>query len=108
MHDFLITIMLGLAVFSVGNLLEDFVPGLSRFHAIVTLALGVAAAQWLDYSLFTGLGAELRNADMGVWVTGLAIGGTTSVWRGILHWMGTSEGEEPEARVAHRPRRIAA
>jgi hypothetical protein len=30
--------------------------------------------------------------------------GTTSMWRAAFHWLGTSEGDEPEIRHQHRPR----
>ena len=30
--------------------------------------------------------------------------GTTSIWRAAFHWLGTSEGEEPEVRHQQRPR----
>ena len=101
MHDFLTVAFVGLGVFAVANFLEDLVPMLRRYHGFIMLALGVGAAYWMDYSMFTGLHAHVRNADVATILTGLAFAGTTSVWRGILHWMGTSEGDEPESRQSH-------
>jgi hypothetical protein len=43
----------------------------------------------------------VRNDTVATLMTGFAFAGTTSVWRGILHWMGTSEGDEPEVRQSH-------
>ena len=101
MHDFLTVAFVGLGVFAVANFLEDLVPVLRRYHGFVMLALGVGAAYWMDYSMFRGWDITLRNDDMGVIVTGLALAGTTSVWRGLHHWLGASEGEEPEERKSH-------
>ena len=101
MHDFLTVALVGLGVFAAANFLEDLLPALRRYHGFVMLALGIGAATWMDYSFFRGFDIALRNDDMGVWITGLALAGSTSVWRGILHWMGTSEGDEPEVRKSH-------
>ena len=104
MYDFAIIILMGLAIFKVVDLLEDFVPQLTSFHLLTTLVLGVAGAVALDYSVFARYGVDLRTADMGVWMTGLIMAGTTSIWRAAFHWLGTSEGEEPEVRHQSRPR----
>jgi hypothetical protein len=104
MYDFAIIVLMGLAIFKVVDLLEGFVPQLASFHLLTTLALGVVGAVALDYSVFARYGVELRTADMGVWMTGLIMAGTTSIWRAAFHWLGTSEGEEPEVRHQSRPR----
>ena len=98
MHDFALVMLLGLALFKVVDLIEDFVPQITRFHLLTTLVLAVAAVVAIDYSVFAQYGVELRNADAGVWLTGLMIAGTTTAWRALFHWFGVSEGEEPEAR----------
>ena len=103
MYDFAIIILMGLAIFKVVDLLEDFVPQLAKFHLLTTLALGVVGSIALDYSVFTQYGVELRNADLGIWMTGLMMAGTTSIWRAAFHWFGTAEGEEPEVRHQSRP-----
>jgi protein-S-isoprenylcysteine O-methyltransferase Ste14 len=101
MHDFLTVAFVGLAIFAVANFLEDLVPMLRRYHGFVMIALGVGAAYWMDYSMFRGWEITLRNDDTGLILTGLALAGTTSVWRGLHHWLGASEGEEPEERKSH-------
>ena len=108
MHDFAITVLLGLALFKIVDLLEDLVPGLTKFHALATLVLAVAGTMALDYSIFESYGIGIRDADMGVWVTGLIVAGTTSAWRAMFHWLGSSEGDEPEVRHTSRPRSMAA
>lgn len=103
MYDFAIVILMGLALFKVVDLVEEFVPQLTKFHLLLTLVLAVAGALVLDYSVFANWGIDIRNSDIGTVMTGLMIAGTTSIWRAAFHWLGTSEGEEPEVRH-HRPR----
>jgi hypothetical protein len=66
MYDFAIVALLGLALFKLVDLLEDLVPGLTKFHTFVTVALGVAAAVAIDYSLFRGFHVALRDSWMGM------------------------------------------
>lgn len=110
MHDFTVVVLLGLALWKVVDLVEDFLPFMTRFHNLVTVVLGVAAAVALNYSLFGGLHVPLRDAWMGPWGTGLIIAGTTSAWRALFHWLGSNEGEAPENRhpVHHVHRTLAA
>jgi hypothetical protein len=108
MHDFAIVALLGLALFKVVDLLEDIVPSLTKFHTLVTLALGVAATVALNYSLFDGYHVALRNGRMGMWATGFIVAGTTSCWRAMFHWLGSNEGDAPEVRHQQGPRRMAA
>ncbi len=104
MYDFAIVILLGLALFKVVDLLEDFVPQLAKFHLLITLVLAVAGTLLIDYSVFARYGIDLRTAELGTWMTGLMVAGTTSIWRAAFSWMGSSEGEEPEVRHQSRPR----
>ena len=108
MHDFLITILLGLALFKIVDLVEDLVPGLTRFHTLVTLVLAVAGVYAVDYSLFQGYDIALRESYMELWATGFIVAGTTSAWRAMFHWLGSAEGEEPEVRHQVGPRSMAA
>jgi hypothetical protein len=108
MHEFAIVALLGLALFKVVDLLEDFVPGLTRFHTLITLALGVGTTVLLDLSIFTGYHIALRDGRMGMWATGFIVAGTTSAWRAMFHWLGSSEGDAPEARHQSGPRKLAA
>jgi hypothetical protein len=98
MYDFAITILLGLALFKLVDVLEDVVPDLTKMHSLVTVAFAVAGAFVLDYSLFRATGVALREEWMGTLVTGLMIAGSTSIWRAVFRWLGSSEGEEPAVR----------
>ena len=104
MYDFALVILMGLALFKVVDLVEGFVPMLTRYHLLLTLVLAVGATVALDYSLLAAWGTGIRDADLGTWITGLIVAGTTSVWRAAFHWLGSSEGEEPEVRHQQRPR----
>jgi len=108
MHDFAIVALLGLALFKIVDMIEDVVPGLSKFHTFVTLLLGVAAVIVLNYSLFTGYHVVLRSSWMGPWATGFIVAGSTSAWRAMFHWLGSNEGDAPEVRHQHGPRSMAA
>ena len=103
MYTLAVTLLLGLALFKMVDVLEDLVPELSRVHGLVTAGLGVVGAFAIDYSLFAGFDVSLREAWMGTLVTGLALAGTTSVWRALFRWLGSSDGEEPAQR--HQPTR---
>ncbi len=104
MYTFAVTLLLGLALFKIVDVVEDLVPGLAKLHNAVTVGLAIAAVLAIDYSLFEGFGVTLREDWMGPLVTAAIVAGTTSVWRAVFHWLGTSEGEEPEVRHQSRPR----
>jgi len=107
MHDFAITVLLGLALFKIVDVVEDLVPGLTKFHTLMTMVLAVAGVVGIHYSLFDSWGIGLRESWMGLWATGFVVAGTTSVWRAMFHYLGTSEGEEPEVRHTGRLRSAA-
>jgi hypothetical protein len=109
MHDFVIVVLMSLALWKFVDLVEDMLPGLARFHTFMTVVFGVAAVVAMNYSMFAGYHVTLRQSWMGPWATGLAIAGTTSAWRALFHWFGSNEGDAPEVRHAHHgPRSMAA
>ncbi|MDQ3569763.1 MAG: hypothetical protein M3396_03915 [Actinomycetota bacterium] len=103
MYTLAVTVLLGLALLTVVDMLVDLVPGLSLGRSVVTIALAVVGAFALDYSLFEGFGVTLRESWMGTLLTGLVLAGITSAWRALFAWFGVPEGEEPEARRPRRP-----
>ena len=109
MYHFAVLLFLGLALFKLVDVIEDFVPGLTRWHGFVTMALAVIGAYALDYNVFTGWQTTFREAWMGKAATGLAVGGMTSCWRAAFHYLGSSEGDAPEVKhPMHGPRSMAA
>ena len=109
MYHFAVIVLLGLALFKLVDLIEEFAPAVTRFHSLLTIGLAVLGAYYVDYSLFDGFGIALRDAWMGPVATGLVLAGTTSAWRAMFHWLGSDEGDAPEVRHAtHGPRSMAA
>ncbi|MDQ6927304.1 MAG: hypothetical protein M3159_01420 [Actinomycetota bacterium] len=106
MYEFAVIALLGLAVLKVAELVEEFVPGLARFHTFQTFLLAVTAIVVADYSIFTGYHIPLREAWMGTWATGLIVGAIASAWSAVLGFLtpsatgriGTGRPERP--RVA--------
>ena len=102
MYTFAVILLLGLALFKIVDAFEDLAPGTAKLHGLLTLGLAVLGAFAIDYSMFTAWGVTFRQDWMGTFLTGTAVAGTTSVWRAAFHWLGSSEGEEPEVRHLHR------
>lgn len=84
METLAVTLLLGLALVKIADLVEEIVPDSTRLHGIVTLGLGIAGAFVLDYSLFEGFAVELREAWMGTLITGIALAGTAQLWRAVF------------------------
>jgi hypothetical protein len=104
MYHFAIIALLGLATLKVVDLLEGFVPQLTRIHALLTFGLAVAATVAIDYSVFDGFGVTVRESWMGTWATGLMVGSMTTVWRAVFGWLGASESSPGESARSGRPR----
>ena len=109
MYHLAVIVFLALALFKLVDVLEDLLPGITRLHTWVTLGLGIVAVYALDYSMFAGWRIEFRQHWMGTLATGFVLFGMTSVWRAVFHWLGSTEGDAPEARhPLHGPRSMAA
>ena len=109
MYHLAVIVFLGLALFKLVDVIEDLVPGITRLHGWITLALAIGATYALDYSLFDGWKVDFRDHWMGTLATGLVLFGMTSVWRATFHYLGSSEGDAPEVRhPMHGPRSMAA
>ncbi|HUQ62643.1 MAG TPA: hypothetical protein VM121_02680 [Acidimicrobiales bacterium] len=104
MYEFAVIALLGLAVLKVAELLEEFVPGLARFHTFLTFLLAVTAVVVADYSMFAGYDIALREAWMGTWATGLIVGSMASAWSAVLGFLSPSETGKPETGRHQRPR----
>ena len=104
MYTFAVVALLGLAVLKIADLLEDYVPALARFNALLTYALAIGGAIALDYSMFKGWNISVPEAWMGHWFTGFVIGSFATVWRVVFGYLGSSEGKSAEERHPQRPR----
>ena len=103
MYTFAVTVLLGLALLTVVDVLTDLVPKLSKLRGAVAIVLAVAGAFVLDYSLFEGFGVDLPDAWMGHLLTGVAVAGTANLWRAVLGWLGSPHSDEPGSRRSTRP-----
>lgn len=102
MYTFAIVALLGLATLKVCDLLEDLIPGLSRFDALLRLAIGVAAILAIDWSMFEGFGISVREDWMGLWGTGLVVGSMATAWRTVLDVVAGYTGSDEGAGHDHR------
>lgn len=106
MHPFLVTFLLGLALFKIVDLLEDLVPALTRWHTVVTMAIAVIGLVAIDYSALAD-SITFEAGWMGAAITGVIVSGMASAWRAIFGWLGSNEGEAPEVRHAQGLRSAA-
>lgn len=86
MYDFAVVALLALAVVKTVDFLSDQF-GLSKFRSVLTFVGGIGAAWLLDYSLFAGWGIPVRDADVGMVLTGFMICGMTVPWRAAFGWL---------------------
>jgi hypothetical protein len=87
MYDFAIIALLALAVLKVADFAADNLEPLARFRTLLTMVLGVGVVVWLDYSVFTGFGVEVRDPDAAIWVTGFMVAGMTVPWRAVFGFL---------------------
>ena len=104
MYTFAVVALLGLAVLKIADLLEEYVPGLARFNALLTYALAIGGVVALDYSMFHAWGIKVPEAWMGTWFTGFVVGSFATVWRVAFGYLGSTEGKSAEERHPQRPR----
>jgi hypothetical protein len=73
-YEFAIVVLLGVGSFKVIDMLSEYVD-LSKIHTLLTIALGVAVAWVLDFSLFAAWGIDVRSEALGYVGTGIMIAG---------------------------------
>jgi hypothetical protein len=89
MYDFAVVALLALATMKVVDFVgEHLGEVVERFSSLLTFVVGVGAVVWLDFSVFAGWNIEIRNDDLGVWLTGFIVAGGTVAWKAILGWLG--------------------
>lgn len=103
MYAFGFTVLLGLALLELVDVLRDVLPQLDRWRSLLTVLLAVAGVYGLDFSLPDRFGIALRNDWMGTLVTGLVVAGAVMMWRAVFGWFGAGDAEHAEIRP-HRPR----
>ena len=107
MYDFAVIALLALAVVKV----VDFVCEITNSKALrtpLTFVAGLGLALLLDYSMFTGWGVDIRDADTGMWITGFVIAGMTVPWRALFGYLTHDRANGDETLGDHTPLRRAA
>jgi hypothetical protein len=108
MYDFAIVALLALATVKLVDFLGDNLPIVDRMRSLMTF-IGAFAAVWLlDYSLFEGFGVDVRNHDIGVWLTGFMVAGLTVPWRAVFGFLTHDRATVDETLGHHVPMRKVA
>lgn len=102
MHDFAVVALLALAVVKLVDFLCELID-IKGMRSVLTFVGGVGLALLLDYSMFTGWGIDIRDADVGTWVTGFAIAGMTVPWRAVFGWLTHERATRDETLGEHTP-----
>jgi hypothetical protein len=103
MYDFAIVALLALATVKLIDFLSDAVPAMQRVRSLATFVIAVGATLLIDYSVFRGWGAGIRNDTVGVWVTGFIVAGMTVPWRALFGYLTHDRAEADETLGAHTP-----
>jgi hypothetical protein len=84
MYTFAVIALLALATVKLVDLLADDVAVAGRYRSLLTFVVAIGAVLLLDWSMFEGFGAEIRDRDLGLWITGFVVAGLTVPWRALL------------------------
>jgi hypothetical protein len=87
MYDFAIVALLALATVKLVDFLTDAVPQLRNLRSLATFVIAVGGTVLLDYSVFSGFGIEIRDATVGMWITGFIVAGMTVPWRALFAYL---------------------
>jgi hypothetical protein len=101
MYTFAIVALLALATVKLVDFLADNVPAADRFRSVLTFVLAIGGVVALDYSMFEGFGAAVRDRDLGVWMTGFLVAGMTVPWRAAFTWL-THDRAMADETLGHR------
>jgi hypothetical protein len=87
MYDFAVVALLALATLKLVDYVTDAVEPLRKLRSLLTFVVAVGATVLLDYSVFSGWGVDIRNEDVGIWITGFIVAGLTVPWRAIFAYL---------------------
>jgi hypothetical protein len=88
MYDFAVVALLALATLKVVDFVAEHLGDVvERFRSLLTFVVGIGAVVWLDFSVFAGWNIDIRNKNLGVWLTGAIVVGGTVAWKAILGWL---------------------
>jgi len=108
MYTFAIVALLALGTIKLVDFLADNLSVAGRMRSLLTFVVGIGAVLALDYSLFDGFGAGIRDRMLGVWTTGFVVAGLTVPWRALFGWLTSDKAMGDETLGLHAPiRRVA-
>jgi hypothetical protein len=88
MYEFAILALLALATVKLVDFVVDFLPGdTGTMRSLLTFVVAVGGVWMLDYSVFAAWDVSIRNADLGIWITGFVVAGLTSAWRAGFRYL---------------------
>ena len=76
-----------LATLKLVDFLTDAVPQLRPLRSLLTFVIAVGGTVLLDYSVFQGLGIEIRNATSARGSPGFIVAGMTVPWRALFAYL---------------------
>jgi hypothetical protein len=106
-YDFAILALLALATVKLVDFVSDNVDALRRFRTLLTYVAAIGGVWLLDYSVFTAWGTDIRDADLGVWMTGFIVAGLTVAWRAVFGYLTHDRATSDETLGDHRHVRAA-
>lgn len=101
MYTFAILALLALATVKLVDFLADNVAVAGRFRSLLTFVVAIGAVLLLDWSMFEGFGTEIRDRDMGLWITGFVVAGLTVPWRALFAYI-THDRAQSDETLGHR------
>lgn len=103
MYTFAIVALLALGTVKLVDFLADNVEQFGRIRSLLTFVVSVGTVVALDYSMFEGWGATIRDRDLGVWITGFLVAGMTVPWRAAFTWLTHDRAMADETLGHHAP-----
>jgi hypothetical protein len=101
MYQFAVVALLALAALKVADFICDNLPGSERFRSLLTFVAGIGAVLWLDLSLFEEWSIDVRNRDIGMWLTGFIVVGLTVPWRAAFRYLTHDQATSDESLGEH-------
>jgi hypothetical protein len=87
MYTFVIVALLALATVKLVDVLCDYAGALRPLRSLLTFVIAIGGVWALDFSMFDGWHTAVRDRDLGLVVTGLAVAGLTVAWRAVFAYL---------------------
>lgn len=103
MYHFALVAFMALALVKTVDFVVDQMSGLEKMRSLLTFAGGIGTMWLLDYSLFDAWAVEIRDATLGIWITGFIVAGMTVVWRAAFSYLTHHNSPIDETLGDHHP-----